>query len=302
MTKRIQTPIIVSVLALGLVGCAGGSTEPDGLRSAQGLTPSEVVAPSDVSPAEASADAVAVTPAVAVEKWRPWMDAEVERLRNEQPEYFDTMMSLEARTTRAGFPRISGPLVRNPDAAPILLYRLLSKSEPVAVRAAIVDALPRTMGDYSAALAELMTLETEPRVRELIAASLYRAAAPYALDGLALGLADVDAKVRAEALRSVGRRKDGDVLASAVVAALSDADEAVQIEAARAAGNLQVEAAKAGLVGKLTSDSGAVRRHSLRALSLIDAEYTRSLAQLTTLQADADPKVARVAATIAAGD
>lgn len=300
MITRIPTLLIVSSLA-ALTACAGGGSDAD--RSARdALAPLEDELAAHEADAADPADApavVAAAPAPAVEAWRPWMEAEVERLRRERPDYFDEVMALPVRTTRAGFPRLTGPLVREPDAAPILLFRLLSKGEPAATRAAIVDALPRTTGDFSSALAELMALETDPQIRELACASLHRAQAPYALAGLALGVADSAAGVRAEALRSLGRRPDGGQLASQIIAAVSDPDEAVQQEAVRALGNLKIEAGKDALLGRLGSSSADVRLHSLRALSRIDGTLTRSLPQLQTLRADPDPKVARLAEQLA---
>jgi hypothetical protein len=304
MTTRIPTLLIVSSLVV-LSACAGGGSDADRTaREAIAPLEGELDAPAAEAEGDSSAapTAVAATPALAVRNWRPWMEAEVERLRRDRPDYFDAVMAMPVRTTRAGFPRLTGPLVRNPDAAPILLYRLLSKGEPAGTRAAIVEALPRTTGDFSAALAELMALETDPQIRELVCASLYRAQAPYALEGLALGVADGSAQVRAEALRSLGRRRDGGELASQLVAALSDPDEVVQQEAARALGNLKIEAAKEALVGRLDSRSADVRLHSLRALSRIDGVHARSLPQLQTLRSDPDPKVARLAEQLATAD
>ncbi len=296
MTTRIHTPALSFLLILGLGACADGGSDPEGLRS----TPAAVT-PDEASEPKAGPSSVARggEAARAVAQWRPWMESEVERLQHERPEHFDAVMGLEARATRAGFPRLTGPLVRDPDTAPILLHRLLSSDESVEVRAAIVEALPHTTGDYSAALADLMALETEPRVRELIATSLYRAQPPYALDGLSQGLDDADVRVRAEALRSLGRRADGDQLATEIAAALTDPDETVVKEAARALGNLQVASAKEALAAQLSHDSAAVRLHSLRALSRIDTAYARALPQLQSLRSDPDPKVARVAETIA---
>jgi HEAT repeat protein len=298
-STRIPTLFLVCSLAT-VAACVGGG-DADGLRAAP-----DAVVPAEAEPAaEAPRGAqeapavVAAAPAPAVREWRPWMEAEVERLRRDRPDYFDQVMALPARSTRASFLRITGPLVRDPDAAPILLHRLLSKGEAADVRAAIVETLPRTGGDFSAALAELMVLETDPRVRELVCASLSRAQAPYALLGLARGVADSAAAVRAEALRSLGRRPDGVEQAPAIIAALTDPDEMVQQEAARALGNLKVEAAKDALVGRLSSPSADVRRHSLRALSRIDEPLARSLPQLEALRTDPDPKLARLAEHLA---
>jgi hypothetical protein len=297
ITKSSHTLLVAAALAV-LPACAGDVDDFDGLRS----TPEGTVAPAS---AERQAHDRSASPAVAASPardWRPWVAAEVERLRSDRPDYFDQLMALPVRATRAGFPRLTGPLVRDPDAAPILLHRLLSKGEPVDTRAAIVEALPRTTGDYSAAVAELMELETDPRVRELLCAALARAQAPYAIEGLERGLADSAARVRAEALRSLGHRAtDAGELEPQIIAALSDPDLGVQQEAARTLGNLEVVAAKDALVARLDSPSADVRRHSLRALSRIDPEHTRSLPQLQALRSDPDPKVARLAEQLATG-
>lgn len=298
MTKK-SIPSLLLASCLVASACAGGVDDGDGLRRA----PQGSVAPATPPAAEpdaAAPAAVAAAPAPAIRDWRPWVEAEVDRLRAERPEYFDQVMALPVRSTRAGFPRMTGPLVREPDAAPILLHRLLTKAEPSDVRAAIVDALPRTTGDFSAAAAELITLETDPRVRELLCATLQRAEPPYAIEGLARGLQDSSPAVRAEALRSLGARPDdGAQLSSELIAALSDPDVVVQQEAARALGNLQVEAAADALIGRLSSSDPEVRRHSLRALSRVAPERIRGLPQLETLRSDPDPKVARLANQLA---
>ncbi|MCA9711667.1 MAG: HEAT repeat domain-containing protein [Myxococcales bacterium] len=303
MSTRIQPLLLASLLSVALGACAGSSGPDDALtpRDAVSVAEPSGEASESTTPAGPASRAVRADAAAAVVDWRPWVESEVDRLRRDRPEHFDAVMGLPARTTRAGLLRLTGPLIRDPDSAPILLHRLLSRGESAEVRAAIVEALPRTTGDYSAALADLMALETEPQVRELIAFSLHRAQAPHAIDGLAMGLADVNAGVRAEALRSLGRRPDGSALAKEIAAALTDADERVAVEAARTLGNLQVATAKEALVAQLSASSAELRRHSLRALSRIDAEYTRALPQLQSLRSDADPKVARVAETIASG-
>lgn len=298
-TMRTIKPFIVSLVSLAAVACSG-APDTDALRSVEGAASPADAAESPAVTASAP-KVVAAEPAPAVADWRPWVEAEVERLRAQRPDYYDAVMTMPARTTRAGFPRFTGPQVRDPEAAPILLHRLLSKGEPSEIRAAIVEALPRTSGDYSAAAAELLTLETDPRVRELLVGIMHRAQAPYALQGLERGLSDANPAVRAEAARAAGRRTESLELAPKLIAALTDTESKVQIEAARALGNLQAESAKEALVGRLSSDSAQVRRHALRALSRIDAGFARALPQLETLRADADPKVARVAETIASG-
>lgn len=310
MSKSICLSLIISLVPLALGACDSPS-DPDFDRSEQVEAPTPAAAEVDPAAELAAAEAArandAQTPAVAgytgtpVADWRPWVDAEVQRLRAQRPDYVDAVMAMEPRTTRAGSLRLTGPLLRQPDAAPLLLARLTSGDESTEVRAAIVEALPRTTGDYSAALAELITVETDARVRELIAGAMWRAQAPYALEGLAVAAADADAAVRTEAVRSLGRRTDGAERSAVVIAALSDQDESVQTEAARALGNLQVDEAKAALTDRVAHGSTVVQRHALRALSRIDADYARGLPQVTALRSSDDPKLAAVADKIATG-
>ncbi len=281
--------------ALAFAACANASDESQEPRGA-------LEARIDRAPAsDGNVAPTRVTSTPAIRDWRPWVDAELVRLRGLRGPWVDEVMTLPARSTRAGFARMTGPLVRDPDAAPVLLHRLISAGEPVEVRAAIVDALPRTGGDFSAALAELIAIEPDPRVREMICGALQRAQAPFANAGLAIGLRDPSPAVRAEALRSLGARTgDGTELASEILAALGDTETTVQIAAARALGNLQVAAAADALVARLSSPDAEVRRHSLRALARVDPPRLRGLPQLETLRDDPDPKVARLANELAA--
>ncbi len=287
MTKASTSILFLVAGLIAVPGCAGGVDDGEAPRSA-----AIVGAGADDDPAAAAAPA-------AVRDWRPWVAAELDRLRVERAAYVDEVMNLPVRATRAGFPRITGPIVRDRDAAPILIHRLLTAGESAEVRAAIVDALPRTEGDFSAAVAELITTETDERVRELLSSALARAQAPFALEGLAVGLTDASPRVRAEAVRSLGRRTDGASLATGLVTALGDGDVVVQQEAARALGNLEVRSAADALVGALASPDADLRRHSLRALSRVDPERARTLPQLQTLRSDPDPKIARLADELA---
>lgn len=296
VTTMIQSLLPKLMLAaLSLAACANAGDETQGPRTAP-------AAPFDGDEPSVEGDGASsrAAPTPAVKDWRPWVDAEVARLRGLRGAWVDQVMTLQTRSTRAGFARMTGPLLRDPDAAPVLLHRLLTAGEPAEVRAAIVDALPRTGGDFSAAMAELIAIEPDARVRELMCGALQRAQAPFATAGLAIALRDASPAVRAEALRSLGARADdGADLADDLIAALADSDTAVQIEAARALGNLEIAAGADALVARLASPDAEVRRHSLRALSRVSPTRLRGLAQLEALRSDPDPKVARLAEQLA---
>jgi hypothetical protein len=218
-------------------------------------------------------------------------------------DFADDVRTLQPRTTRAGTLRLTGPLVRRAEAAPILLERLVSGRESAAVRAALVEALPRTGGEFAAVLVDLLPNEDDVVVREAIAAALGRTDARSAIDGLRIALADTDAGVRAEAARSLGQHANGASALAELRAALSDADEATQLAAIRAIGALRqadpdVDAALAALLADKRTE---IRLNALRALGRIDPAYARALPELSQLRRDADPRIAAVADELASG-
>jgi HEAT repeat protein len=233
--------------------------------------------------------------------WEAWVESEVTRIQKDGPETYNAMRSLQPRATRAGFPRFTGPLVRDPNAAPILLDRYLNGNEPIEVRAALIEALSRTTGEYGAALVDLYGREQDARVREAMMSALRTAKdADSALALLGLGLSDRDPVVRAEAARMVARRKDGGRLSSELIAAAGDGDATVQVEAMRALGAHKIAAAKEALTGELESTSADVRLNALRALGRIDEAYAAALPEVETLAKDSDARVAKVAAKLSA--
>ena len=228
--------------------------------------------------------------------WEGFVAAEVERVRQASPERYDAIRQLEPRSTRADLLRFTGDAVRHPDAAPLLLARYLEGNESPQVRAALVEALPRTGGVFGPAVADLLARERDPGVRSVMVHALRRADAPSALAGFELGLADSDAGVRAEAARSIAYHAEGAALAQGLISATNDPSSQVAVAAARSLGVLKVEAAKEPLVGLLGSDDAEVRLHALRALSRIDEDHAASLEQTQALIQDSDPRVAKLAA------
>ena len=229
---------------------------------------------------------------------RPGVTAE--SVQNARPEFFDRVLRLEPQVTRNGFLRLTDPIINDPDAAPVLLMRIESTAQDTMLRAALVEALPRTGGDYAEQLVGLMPSEKDDVVRSVMVRSLRTADGEAALAGLELGLTDSATDVRAEAARTLARRSDGGALSAELITALEDEDLAVRVEASRALGALAVAEAIPALSGALEDDEADVRLNALRAISRIDAQAARALPVVDRLTSDPDPRIVRVASEIAA--
>ncbi len=279
------------VLLATLGGCDAG---PEGaaLRSSETTAASASQAPTLALPS--------VTDEPSATSWQAWVAAEVIRLRDERPEFYTVVMEKQATRTRAGFGRMIAPELRDADAAPLLISRLASgaPAENSYTRAALVDALHRTNGRYSEAVADLLIAEPDARVRTVLIESLRWADPKAAHRGLSAGLHDASLEVRTAAARTVGNRKDGAILAPELIATLSDSDPNLRAIASRSLGILRVDKAKVPLSTLLADDALEVRLHSLRALSRIDRGYAATLPSVSSLQNSDDPRIARVASTI----
>ena len=261
--------------------CDNGSTdEPNAERQAQ------VAAPADQAPA--------TNAFVLGADWRVSVDDAVARLRTDDAQLAEALFAMQPRSTRAGTARFTGPLVRNPIAAAVFLDRLTAGDDvPSEVRAALVEALPRTTGPFGPAVAALLADEGDAQVRVAMVASLRTAEASSALAGLELGLADTDALVRITAARTAARRTDGVELEDALLAAAADAELEVKEEAMRSLGVLRIEAAKPLIAAELTAADADMRLAAVRALTRIDPSDAAS--RVGPLTTDADPRVAKAA-------
>lgn len=231
--------------------------------------------------------------------WKASAAERADKVRTDDPERFLAVDGLQPIKTRKGTPRFVGQAVRDPAAADVLLGRLAAGEEDPLVRAALVEALPRTGGEYGAELVAMLADETDADVRVVMVAALERADAASAHAGLVSALGDEDPIVRAEAARVASMRTDGAALAGELELALGDETPQVRAAAARTIGVLQVADARDTLVAGLTDSDARVRLQSLRAIDRIDPAYAASLPQLATLQGDADARVARVADRLA---
>lgn len=270
MIRTIQISAIT--LSLLVVACTEQGVEPSTERTADTPAPTQVEAPGVTA----------------------------ESVQDARPEFYDQVLRLEPQVTRNGFLRLTDPVINDPDAAPILLLRIESTAQDTMLRAALVEALPRTGGDYASQLVALIPTEKDDVVRSVMVRSLRTADAEAAIVGLKLGLEDSATDVRAEAARTLARRQDGAALSAELIAALGDDDLAVRVEASRALGALSVTEAIPALSGALEHDEADVRLNALRAISRIDAQAARTLPGLDRLTGDPDPRIVRVASEIAA--
>lgn len=227
--------------------------------------------------------------------WRLRASAGAAVQRRRDPVFAQAVMTTPPLTTRNGVLRFTDPRLRTPDAAPLLIERLTAPNTPALQRAALVDALRLSGGDWSEAVAGQLLVETDPLVRQQLAGALEHAEADVAFAGLTRAVTDPHAAVRAAALRAIGAREDGAVFTSQVLVALGDPDPEARAFAARAAGWLGLADAWTGLVPLLADLDAEVRLKAVAALERLDMALAAALPGLQRLRQDPDPRVARAA-------
>jgi hypothetical protein len=301
----MRTSMIIPMFSLALFASAcvndEGGEAPTHERSAQvEFEPANLpdVKPTPTVAAPELPSPPSTVPAAMPEQWQAWVEAEVARVQNEAPEWFDHVMTVQPKRTRSGYLRLVGPELEDVNAVPVLLHRYLTAGDSPEVKSAVVAALFRTQGSYAKVIAELVAAEPDPLVRVGMISSLRRVSGPDALAAIEVGLGDADAHVRVTAATVAGRHPDGANLADALIEVLDDVPD-VQIAAARSLGYLHVESAAPALTQLLASQNADVRVSSLQAIDRIDPAYAEGLSQLAALVDDADPTVARAAQKIA---
>ena len=258
---------------------------------------------------DASPDPVTAAPLVAPAPvastvpgpWRDRVRVHAAEFAAADPAVAATLRALAPTRTRAGTPRFTDPAIHDPRAAALLLQRLVDGGDPEPVRAALVEALPRTGGLYADALVELVIAEPSAMVRTAMVFSVRRAPALDALAVIAAGLGDVNGEVSAEAARAAAAHPDGARLAPALATALASADPATRAEAARALGVHAIAPAPGALTALLADPAADVRLEALRALDRIAPGSLAGLSAARTLTTDPDPRIARLATRLTAG-
>jgi hypothetical protein len=233
--------------------------------------------------------------------WQARVDATVKTLAAEDPALHERLLSMEPATTHAGSIRFTDPAIHDPRATAVLLHRLQTENLDPAMRAALVEALPRTGGDYGEAAVALLGQEKDASVRTALVGTMRRAQPDRAVEGVSLGLSDEDPRVRAEAATMAGWISEGATLEPQLLSALKEQDPQIRAAASRSLGVLEVASAFDAIVPLLADDSAEVRLQALHAIERIDAGQASKLDALRGLQNDPDSRVSRAAKKLAGG-
>jgi HEAT repeat protein len=172
--------------------------------------------------------------------------------------------------TRAGTLRFVHPILRGSVLARDRLLAALAETPSASLRAAIVEALPRTSQGWEPALLRLLEHDPDETVRKLCAASLRFGAEPARIAGALRALADPAPAVRAEAALLASRVSatscGSSGLAARLMARLDDHDRRVRAMAARTLGMAGLTRARPALARLSRDPNPAVRREAARAL------------------------------------
>ncbi len=210
------------------------------------------------------------------------------------------LVALSPLRTRGGMLRFSQEIVHDNPAAAAIFVRRLAEEPSAEVRMALIEALPRTGGDWFDGVMAHLDSEREPQVRKAVMAIMIRAEPSRAATGIARGLQDADPLVRAEAAVAAGSLPPAEVqqrpeLLSRLHELLAEAHAPSRAGAARSLGILGLIASFEAIEPLLGDGEAAVRLQALRALVRLDPERAAGLPAVRALRADPDSKVSRAA-------
>lgn len=280
------TPAQAAGLAMELGGIQQITAPADYVGSRDALVHDSALSDEDLQVAAQNPDWKVRLQAQAVLAWRV------------DPDRAAAAWEAQPMVTRAQFYRFTTTEMTDAAIMPILMERLLHKDEHPEVRAALIEVMGRSAGDWPEAAAELATSESDGLVRQAATFVLRRAPAEVAMPALAEAMTDSVADVRAEAARSAGWHAEGQLLGSQLIPLLQDGDDEVRAMAARSTGWKGVDAAVGPLGALLDDPSADVRLNALRSIDRIDSAAAKALTELPTLTNDSDARVARLAAKI----
>lgn len=190
-------------------------------------------------------------------------------------------------------------LTRDRRSAAVILARLLSRSEPVEARIALAEQLPFTRGDWDEGASVLIRLDPDAAVRKALVGTMRFAKAPHASAGLANGLRDEEAEVRAAAARIAGFQPDAATIEGAMVECLlGDSEWEARAAIARSFGALGLRSAFSALIGALGDRDPRVRIEALRALERIDPTAAAATPEVREQARSRDSRVAEAARRI----
>jgi hypothetical protein len=209
--------------------------------------------PQPAEPPQPAAPPARPAEAVVALTWQQRTAIAVAEMQDKEPERYKKLSKLLPNRRVGDEKQYTQTIAQDPGAAAVFLKRLLNGSDSVAVRLALVDALPATGGDWQEGVAALVAIDASPRVRKKLIETLRYVPPPHDITGLRNGFNDEDVQVRAAAARTVGFARDGIGLFQEVVSMTFDGDDWDARAAAcpvarqvRAQGGLAAAAADAG--------------------------------------------------------
>jgi len=141
----------------------------------------------DTAPTESTNLATPTAPHSQRTQWRARIAEDLARMPADQRV---GLAQLQPALTRAQFLRFTDDAIHDARAASVFLDRLANGNESEGVRAALVDALPRTGGLYADAVVELVAAERSHTVRAAYVHTARRAPAAEAIAIAERGIAD----------------------------------------------------------------------------------------------------------------
>ncbi|MBK9755485.1 MAG: HEAT repeat domain-containing protein [Nannocystis sp.] len=176
--------------------------------------------------------------------------------------------------------------LQDPRAAAVLLRRLLRGEEPIAVRCALVDALPTTGGDWQEGAAALVGIDAAPQVRKRLVEIMRYADAPHSVHGLRLGFKDEDPEIKVAAARTAGFSRQGPELFTELYSSTFDTDWDLRAAAVQALGMLKLPQSREVLLKALYDEERDVRLQGLLALEQLDPDGVIYLPEIDRLARD----------------
>ena len=217
------------------------------------------------------------------------------QVRADHPDVALRVDQMQPMKNLAGGWYFPGPDLVGPVAQTLIQERILARRDDTPVRAALVYALEQE-NRFSWSNIEL----EEPLVRVAMIHGYKGLDTPQSAVVLGLAMNDIDASVRAEAVRLVGYRTASKGLEPALIQALQDDAAEVRKLSARSLGWLSTTDGFEPLRLLLNDQDADVRAAAVRALGKIDLTAARKLPELERLSMDgAHPSVQRAAQRIA---
>jgi HEAT repeat protein len=258
--------------------------------------------PQPAEPPQPAAPPARPAEAVVALTWQQRTAIAVAEMQDKEPERYKKLSKLLPNRRVGDEKQYTQTIAQDPGAAAVFLKRLLNGSDSVAVRLALVDALPATGGDWQEGVAALVAIDASPRVRKKLIETLRYVPPPHDITGLRNGFNDEDVQVRAAAARTVGFARDGIGLFQEVVSMTFDEDWDARAAACQSLGKFGHMAAWPQLLRMLGDPHPEVRLQVLIALEHLDAEATRQLPALDKLANDRqNPRLASLARRLKSG-